>query len=204
MLTNASNLHPIFAQVLSRAEKEKKLNQRAKVFWLYGLSGSGKSTLANGLERHLHTVGFTTHLLDGDNIRTGLNRGLGFSDADRAENIRRVAEVAKLFVQAGVVTVCSFITPSRALRALARETIGAEDFVEIYVKASFETCAKRDPKGLYAKASAGRVSQFTGRDSAFERPNDSDNVLVIDTEIASAEVTLTQLHALVLPHIQLS
>ena len=112
----ADNLHPIFDRVLSRAEKEKSLNQRARVIWLYGLSGSGKSTLAVALERQLHAEDFTTQLLDGDNVRTGLNRGLGFSDADRAENIRRVAEVAKLFTQAGIVTLCSFITPTRALR----------------------------------------------------------------------------------------
>jgi adenylylsulfate kinase len=201
---SADNLYPIFERVLSRAEKEKRLSQRAKVLWLYGLSGSGKSTLAIGLERRLHAEGFTTHLLDGDNVRTGLNRGLGFSDADRAENIRRVAEVAKLFTQAGVVTLCSFITPTRALRDTARKIIGADDFIEIYVKASYETCAKRDPKGLYAKASAGSVSQFTGRDSKFEAPEESDGAVVIDTEAEPAEATLERLHALVIPHIQIS
>jgi len=199
----ADNLYPIFERVLSRAEKEKKLNQRAKVIWLYGLSGSGKSTLAIGLERQLHAEGFTTELLDGDNVRTGLNRGLGFSDEDRQENIRRVAEVAKLFVQAGVVTLCSFITPTRALRSQARVLIGAEDFIEIYVKASYATCASRDPKGLYAKANTGGVSQFTGRDSSFEPPEISEG-LVIDTETESADATLKRLHLLVLPHIKIS
>jgi len=201
---SADNLHPIFERVLSRAEKEKGLKQRARVIWLYGLSGSGKSTLAVGLERRLHAKGFTTHLLDGDNVRTGLNRGLGFSDADRAENIRRVAEVAKLFAQAGVVTLCSFITPSRSLRAAAREIIGSDDFIEVFVKASFEACAQRDPKGIYAKASAGGVSQFTGRDSAFEPPADGDAALTIDTETEGVEASLSRLHATVLPKIQIS
>ncbi len=200
---SADNLHPLFDRVLSRAEKEKSLKQRARVIWLYGLSGSGKSTLAIALERQLHAEGFTTQLLDGDNVRTGLNRGLGFSDADRAENIRRVAEVAKLFTQTGIVTLCSFITPTRALRLAAREIIGTEDFIEIYIKASFETCAKRDPKGLYAKANAGGVKQFTGRDSSFEPPADDDNAAVFDTETEPAEATLARLHALILPRIQL-
>ena len=201
---STGNLHPIFERMLSRAEKEKKLRQRAKVIWLYGLSGSGKSTLAIGLERQLYAEGFTTELLDGDNVRTGLNRGLGFSDDDRRENIRRVAEVAKLFVQAGVVALCSFITPTRALRSQARAIIGAEDFIEIYVKASYATCASRDPKGLYAKASTGGVSQFTGRDSNFEPPEVSDDATVIETETEPADATLKRLHALVLPHIEIS
>ena len=200
---NTDNLHPIFERMLTRAEKEKKLQQKAKVIWLYGLSGSGKSTLAIGLERQLHAEGFTTELLDGDNVRTGLNRGLGFSEDDRRENIRRVAEVAKLFVQAGVVTLCSFITPSRALRSQARAVIGAEDFIEIFVNASYATCAARDPKGLYAKANTGGVSQFTGRDSSFEPPEISEG-LVIDTETESADATLKRLHLLVLPHIKIS
>jgi adenylylsulfate kinase len=200
---STDNLHPIFERVLNRAEKENRLSQRAKVIWLYGLSGSGKSTLTIGLERRLHAERFTTHLLDGDNVRTRLNRGLGFSDADRQENIRRVAEVAKLFVEAGVVTLCSFITPTRALRKLAREIIGADDFLEIYIKASYETCAKRDPKGLYAKASAGGVSQFTGRDSLFEPPVETDGAVVIDTEAWLPEAALEQLHALVVPHLQI-
>jgi adenylylsulfate kinase len=203
MLTPApqADLHPIFDRVLDRAAKEARLRQRGRVLWLYGLSGSGKSTLAVALERRLHAEGFTTHLLDGDNVRTGLNRDLGFSDADRAENIRRVAEAAKLFVQAGVVVLCAFITPLRAHRRLVREIIGVEDFSEIYVAASFETCARRDPKGLYAKAGAGGVAQFTGRDSAFEPPASGDGALTLDTEAASPEATLAALHAAVRPHL---
>ncbi|MFT3782162.1 MAG: adenylyl-sulfate kinase [Nibricoccus sp.] len=201
---SANDLHPIFDRVLGREEKERKLKQKAKVIWLYGLSGSGKSTLAIGLEQRLFAEGFSTHLLDGDNVRVGLNRGLGFSDAERAENIRRVAEVAKLFVHAGIIPICSFITPLRSLRASAREIVGAADFVEVYVKASFETCAKRDPKGLYAKANAGGVKQFTGRDSGFEEPVEGEAALVIDTENEAAEASLTRLYAHILPSIKLT
>jgi adenylylsulfate kinase len=189
----ADNIHPIFDRVLGRPEKEARLKQRSLVIWLYGLSGSGKSTLAVALERRLFAEGFTTQLLDGDNVRTGLNRGLGFTDADRAENIRRVAEVAKLFAQAGLVTICSFITPLRTLRQSARDIIGAEDFFDVYVK----TCARRDPKGLYAKAGAGGVKQFTGKDSAFEEPASGEAALVIDTEAESPETSLNGLYAAV-------
>jgi adenylylsulfate kinase len=198
------NLHPTFDHLLSRADKEARLRQRARVIWLYGLSGSGKSTLANTLERRLLAEEFTTHLLDGDNVRTGLNRDLGFSDTDRAENIRRVAEVAKLFVQAGVVVVAAFITPQRALRELARGIIGAEDYLEIYVSASFEACAQRDPKGIYAKAGAGQVRQFTGRDSAFEPPAPGEVALVLDTETESPAQSLEKLYAMVASKIRFS
>ena len=199
-----NNLYPIFDRVLGRLEKESRLQQRGQVIWLYGLSGSGKSTLAIALERRLHAAGLTTHLLDGDNVRTGLNRDLGFTDADRSENIRRIAEVAKLFVQAGVVVIASFITPQRAHRDLAKTIIGADDFVEVYVKASFEACAARDPKGLYAKAADGGVKQFTGKDSGFEGPEPTDTTVhVIDTEAGTPETSLDQLHAAVTPRITL-
>jgi adenylylsulfate kinase len=198
------NIHPIFDRVLGRQEKQAKLNQRARVIWLYGLSGSGKSTLAVGLERRLFAEGFTTHLLDGDNVRTGLNRGLDFSATDRAENIRRVAEVAKLFTQAGLITICSFITPLKAMRDSAREIVGPDDFFDVFVKASFEACAHRDPKGLYAKAGTGAVRQFTGKDSAFEEPAAGDVSLVIDTEAESPEASLDRLHAAVRPKIFLT
>jgi adenylylsulfate kinase len=200
----SDNLYPIFSRVIGRADKEARLGQRARVIWLYGLSGSGKSTLAIALENRLQAEGRTTHLLDGDNVRTGLNKNLGFSDADRTENIRRVAEVAKLFVQAGVVTLCSFITPLRAQRALARDIIGTADFFDVFVRASYETCAQRDPKGLYAKARTGGVAQFTGRDSTFEEPVGEDGAFVIPTESESPEASLDRLHAFVVPQIHLS
>lgn len=201
IMSAAENLHPIFDRVVARAEKERLLGQKAVAVWLYGLSGSGKSTLATALEHRLHAEGRLTHLLDGDNVRIGLNRNLGFSDADRDENIRRVAEVAKLFVQAGVVTICSFITPTRAQRAAARDIIGPADFREVYVHASFDVCAGRDPKGIYAKAKAGGVKQFTGKDSGFEAPLPGADALVIDTESLSQSASLERLYADVAPRI---
>jgi adenylylsulfate kinase len=199
---SSSHLHPIFDRVVSRAEKERRLHQRARVIWLFGLSGSGKSTLATGLERELVAAGFTTHLLDGDNVRTGLNRGLGFTEEDRAENLRRVAEVAKLFVDAGVVVVASFITPLARHRALVRDIVGRDDWIPVFVDASFETCARRDPKGLYAKAAAGVVNQFTGRDSGFEVPTDQEGHWTVRTESQSPEASLQALREWVLPQVR--
>jgi len=190
------NIHPEFHRMLDRPAKERLLRQRSTVFWLYGLSGSGKSTIANAFERSLHADGVLTQILDGDNIRSGLNSNLGFSDEDRAENIRRIAEVARLYLHSGVVTITSFICPTRELRELARGIIGPADFQEVFVKASFETCARRDPKGLYAKAAAGEIKQFTGRDSAFEPPAAGDDALILDTEANPVEVSLETLRAL--------
>lgn len=191
MSSNLDHIYPIFDKMLPREAKEELLGQRGGVIWMYGLSGSGKSTLANLLERRLHESGRMVKVLDGDNVRAGLNKNLGFSDEDRLENIRRVAEVAKLFADSGIVTIASFITPNNELRSLAREIIGDEDLLEVYVKASFETCSERDPKGLYAKVKAGEVKQFTGKDSAFEEPNNPD--LVVDTEALSEEGSLSLL-----------
>lgn len=172
-----------FHRFLKRSDKEQLLGQRGVVLWLYGLSGSGKSTIANLAERTLHDQGRMTAILDGDNIRTGLNAGLGFSDEDRAENIRRLAEVAKLFADQGIITFVSAITPRRAFREQARSIIGP-DFHEIHVQADWETCAERDPKGLYAKAKAGKIPQFTGRDSTFEPP-DSPNLTLNTKKFAA-------------------
>ncbi len=168
--------------MLGREAKESLLRQRGCVFWLYGLSGSGKSTIANAFERELHKAGILTQILDGDNIRSGLNQNLGFSDEDRAENIRRIAEVARLYLHSGIVTITSFICPTRQLRQLARSIIGPDDFLEVFISASFETCARRDPKGLYAKAKAGAIPDFTGRDSRFEPPAPDDPVLHLNTD----------------------
>lgn len=188
MSANPDHLYPVFDRMLPRASKEEMLGQAGAVIWMYGLSGSGKSTLAHRLERELHAAGHLVKVLDGDNVRTGLNRNLGFSDEDRLENIRRVAEVAKLFAECGVVVIASFITPNNTLRGLAREVIGDDDLLEVYVKASYETCAARDPKGLYAKVKAGEVKQFTGKDSSFEEPDRPD--LVIDTEAHDEDACL--------------
>jgi adenylylsulfate kinase len=180
---------------LTRADKERQLRQRSRAIWLYGLSGAGKSTLANGMELRLHADGFVTHLLDGDSVRAGLNRDLGFGPPDRAENIRRAAEVARLFVQAGVIPIMAFITPTRALRELARSLVGAEDFIDVYVQASLETCARRDPKGLYARAGDGRIQDFTGYTAPFEPPESA--TLTIDTNSEPAEKSLDRLYRFV-------
>jgi len=197
-----SDIHPIYTQMLSRAEREKKLRQRAKVIWLYGLSGSGKSTLATALENLLFAEGFVTTHLDGDNLRDGLNRGLGFSDADREENIRRVAEVSKLFVQSGIICLNSFITPRESLRQLARGILGETDLLEVYVECSFETCRKRDVKGLYKKVDAGLVPNFTGKESAFEPP--ARPALVLNTETTPLGDSLETLYSFVVGHIRVA
>lgn len=196
----SDNLYPISDRLLKQSDRESLVGQSAKVIWMCGLSGSGKSTLATALEKKLFSQKRLVYVLDGDNIRTGLNSGLSFSDEDRRENIRRIAEVSKLFVDAGVISINSFITPNADLRKMARETIGKDNLVEVYVKASFETCMKRDVKGLYAKADKGLVPQFTGKDSGFEEPTDSD--LVIDTEAQSVEESLKLLFQFVSPLIE--
>ncbi len=188
MSSHLDHIYPVFDKMLPREAKEELLGQKGRVIWMYGLSGSGKSTLANLLERQLHAEGRLVKVLDGDNIRSGLNQNLGFSDEDRLENIRRVAEVAKLFAESGAIVIASFITPNNELRKMAREIIGDEDLLEVYIKASFETCAERDPKGLYAKVKAGEVKQFTGKDSGFEEPDQAD--LIIDTEAHSEDESL--------------
>lgn len=200
MAQAGEHIHPVFDRMLDRQAKESLLGQRGLVVWFYGLSGSGKSTLALALERELHARGRLTQVLDGDNIRTGLNRNLGFSDEDREENIRRIAEVARLFLHAGVITLASFITPRQAYRDAARQIVGPEDFLDVFVDCPFETCEARDVKGLYAKAKAGKVAQFTGKDSGFERPVAPD--IHLDTDALTEEQALEQLLQAVLPRIQ--
>lgn len=146
------------------------LEQRSKVIWLTGLSGSGKSTIAQALERHLYNNGFCAQVLDGDNIRSGINKNLGFSVEDRQENIRRIAEVSKLYLNSGIISINSFISPTREIRAMARDIVGADDFIEIYVNAPLEVCEQRDVKGLYKKARSGEIKGFTGIDSPYEPP----------------------------------
>ena len=201
-MSTRENIHPEFDRMLGRADKEAQLGQRAHVFWFYGRSGSGKSTLANLLERQLQADGIVTKLLDGDNIRSRLNVDLGFSDVDRAENIRRIAEVARLFLDAGVVVLTSFITPMQSLRMLAASKVGNVDFTPIYVNASYATCVDRDVKGLYAKAAAGQLQQFTGKDSAFEEPIRDAADWIIDTEGHSARVSAQTVFQKMLPIIR--
>lgn len=164
------HIHPVSDRLLQRADKEALLGQRGCVVWMTGLSGSGKSTIAIALERKLHEKGRYTVVLDGDNIRAGINNNLGFTEADRTENIRRIAEVAKLFVQNGAVVVCTFVSPTIAIREQARTIIGADDFIEVFVDTPLEECERRDVKGLYAKARAGEVKHFTGISAPFEAP----------------------------------
>ncbi len=185
--------------MLGRADKAALLGQEARVFWMTGLSGSGKSTLAIGLEKALYQKGYLTQILDGDNIRSGINSNLGFSEEDRMENIRRIAEVSKLFVNCGVITINSFVSPTRAIRQQAREIIG-RDFVEIYINASLEVCEQRDVKGLYKKARSGEIANFTGIHQPFEAPEHPD--LEIDTSRATIEESVAQLVEFVLPLIR--
>jgi adenylylsulfate kinase len=181
-MAHATDIHP--HATLPRHDKETLLGQKGIVLWFCGLSGSGKSTIASGVERVLHQQGRFTIRLDGDNLRTGLNSNLSFTDDDRLENIRRTAEMAGILAKNGVIVLCSLITPRGIHRDLARGILG-RDFAEIYVKASFEACMKRDVKGLYAKAAKGEVANFTGKDSSFEEPIQAE--LVLDTEAVSVE-----------------
>ena len=166
-------------------------SQKPCVVWFTGLSGSGKSTIANILEQKLHTIGKRTYLLDGDNVRHGLNKDLGFTDADRVENIRRVAEVSKLMVDAGLITLVSFISPFKSERQMARDLLSADEFFEIFINTPLEECEKRDPKGLYKKARAGELKNFTGIDSLYEEPENPD--LILDTASSNAEELTDQI-----------
>ena len=192
------NIYPIFDRMLSRKDKEELLGQRGVMLWLTGLSGSGKSTIAIALERELHKRGLLCRILDGDNIRSGINNNLGFSAEDRVENIRRIAEIAKLFVDTGIITIAAFISPSNELRQMATRIIGAtENFLEIYVSTPLEECEKRDVKGLYAKARRGEIKNFTGISAPFEAPEHP--ALSLDTSKLSLEESVNTLLELVLP-----
>ncbi len=187
-----NNIHPIFQkQLLSKEDRLRRLNQNPKVIWLCGLSGSGKSTLAVALEKKLFDSGFFPYVLDGDNIRTGLNKNLGFTSEDRTENLRRIAEVAKLFVDSGIIPITSFITPLESQRENAKGIIGKDDYIEVFVDCPFEVCEKRDVKGLYAKAKAGEIKNFTGKQSIFEIPAKPN--VHLRTEVESPEQSLNKL-----------
>ena len=179
------NIHPIFDRMESREEKEQHLGQHGLTIWFTGLSGSGKSTVAVALERELSSLGYMSRILDGDNIRSGINSDLGFSEADRRENIRRIAEVCKLFTDTGIITLAAFVSPTSALRKLAREIVGKERFFEIYVSTPLEECERRDVKGLYAKARSGAIPEFTGITAPFEEPEHPE--LRLDTTHLSVE-----------------
>lgn len=179
------NIFTVFDQIIQRKEKENKLKQHAKVIWFTGLSGSGKTTLSVALERALFNKGYLTQTLDGDNIRSGINNNLTFSSEDRKENIRRIAEVTRLFTNCGIITLCAFVSPTEQTRAIVRNIVGKDDFFEVFVSTPLEVCEQRDVKGLYAKARAGKIPNFTGISAPFEIPKDAQ--LSIDTSKHSVE-----------------
>ena len=180
MKEEGNNIHTVFEKLLKRADKEALLNQHSKVIWLTGLSGSGKTSIAVWLEQKLSDNGYLTQVLDGDNVRAGINNNLAFTEEDRLENIRRISEVSKLFLNCGIITINSFVSPTSAIRDLAKEIIGEDDFLEVYINTSLEECEKRDVKGLYKKARKGEIPNFTGISAPFEAPKNP--ALIIETE----------------------
>lgn len=198
-MSKNSEIYPIFDKMLTRDDHESQLNQRAVMIWLTGLSGSGKSTLAVGLERELYRRGFVCRILDGDNIRTGINKNLGFSPDDRYENVRRIAEIGKLFVESGVITISAFVSPTKQVRGIARDIIGDDDFMEVYVSTPIEECERRDIKGLYKKARKGEIKEFTGVSQPFEAPE--NYAVAIDTTNITIEQGVEQLLEIILPRV---
>ena len=199
MKLTKKNIYPVFNQILSKEEKEERLKQNAKCIWLTGLSGSGKTTIAIGLERKLFDKGYFVQILDGDNIRSGISNNLDFSSSDRFENIRRISEVSKLFVNSGIITINCFVSPTEEIRSEARKIIGKDNFVGIFVNTDIEICEERDTKGLYKKARKGEIKNFTGISSKFERPDST--FFEIDATKNIAE-TLNDLLKIVLPFIE--
>ena len=194
------HIYPIFDRMLQRSDREKLLGQKGVMLWFTGLSGSGKSTLAIALERELYNCGILCRILDGDIIRTGINNNLGFTEADRIENIRRIAEVAKLFVDCGIVTIAAFISPTEQIRQMASQIIGPDDFLEIYVSTPLEVCEQRDVKGLYKKARQGEIKNFTGISAPFEAP--AHPAITIDTSAHTLEESINLLKKIIMPQIK--
>ena len=198
-MSEENHIYPIFDRMLGRKDKEELLHQHSVMIWFTGLSGSGKSTLAIALERELQNRGLLCRILDGDNIRSGINNNLGKTAEDRVENIRRIAEIGKLFVDTGVITIAAFISPNNELREMASNIIGKENFVEVYISTPIEECEKRDVKGLYAKARRGEIKNFTGISAPFEAPQDA--ALSIDTSKHSVKESVDMLLDLILPKV---
>lgn len=199
MKENDRDIYPVFDRMLTRADKERLLGQHGLMIWFTGLSGSGKSTIAIALERELHERGILCRILDGDNVRSGINNNLGFSEEDRVENIRRIAEVSKLFVDTGIVTIAAFISPSNTLRRMAASIIGEIDFIEVYVDTPLSVCEQRDVKGLYKRARNGEVKNFTGISAPFEAPEHP--ALRLDTSRLTIGQSVDKLLGLILPKI---
>ena len=196
-MNQAGTAKSIYPQALEikRADREKLQGHQGKVIWFTGLSGSGKSTLANALEVELHKQGKRTYLLDGDNIRLGLSKDLGFTDADRTENIRRIAEVSRLMMDAGLIVITAFISPFRQERALAKSLAGEGNFIEVFVSTPLEICEARDPKGLYKKARVGELANFSGISSPYEAPQNPTVVIEgnQESDIASSVMKIQAL-----------
>lgn len=199
-MEETKHIYPIFDRMLTRADKEELLKQHSVMIWFTGLSGSGKSTIAIALERELQKRGLLCRILDGDNIRSGINNNLGFSAEDRVENIRRIAEIGKLFVDTGIITLAAFISPNNDIREMAANIIGKEDFMEIYVSTPIEECERRDVKDLYAKARKGEIKNFTGISAPFEAPEHP--ALSLDTSKLSVEESVNKLLDLILPRVK--
>ena len=200
MKESKENIFTIFDDILQREDKEAFLNQRSMVIWMTGLSGSGKTTVAKGVERYLHSQGVLNQLLDGDNIRIGISNNLNFSSEDRGENIRRIAEVSKLFMNCGIVTLNCFVSPTKKVRQVAKDIIGEKNFVEVFINASISTCEKRDVKGLYKKARKGEIKDFTGISAPFEAPENPE--LEINTSELSIEESVQKVLDYILPKIK--
>lgn len=194
-----NHIYPIFDRMLGRADKEDLLKQHGLMIWFTGLSGSGKSTVAIALERELHKRGLLCRILDGDNIRSGINNNLGFSEEDRVENIRRIAEVSKLFIDTGIITIAAFISPNNDIREMAANIIGKDDFIEVYVNTPLSVCEERDVKGLYKKARKGEIKNFTGISAPFEAP--VNPALELDTSVLSIEESVGRLLEAILPRV---
>jgi len=195
------NIYPDFDKIVSRTEKEQRLNQKSKVIWFTGLSGSGKTTLATALERNLFNKGYLIQILDGDNIRSGINNNLSFSPQDRIENIRRIAEIAKLLINSGLICICAFVSPTEDTRKIVRDIIGADDFLEVFVSTPIEVCESRDVKGLYQKAREGKIKDFTGISAPFEIPQHA--ILAINTSDKTVDSCLDILLDKLFPQITL-
>jgi adenylylsulfate kinase len=194
------NIYTTFDKIKDRTAKEIYLKQKAKVIWFTGLSGSGKTTLASMLEKRLFELNYFCQILDGDNVRSGINKNLKFTEEDRMENIRRIAEVSKLFMNCGIILICAFISPTREMREMAREIIGEDDFLEIFVDTPIEICEQRDPKGLYKKARTGEIKNFTGISSPFEVPDKP--FLVVDNTNPNMNDTLRFMTKKIIPEVR--
>ena len=200
MQPNTNNIHAVFDKIKDRKAKEIYLKQRAKVIWFTGLSGSGKTTLASLLEKRLFELNYFCQILDGDNVRSGINKNLKFTEEDRIENIRRIAEVSKLFMNCGIILICAFISPTNEMRQMAKEIIGENDFLEIFVNTPIEICEQRDPKGLYKRARTGEIKNFTGISAPFEAPKNP--FLEVDNSNPDINETVKEMLRKIIPEIK--